>query len=79
MAGRKLDIETYNQIRPHQGLFNFTPAHVHQLVRAVEDPDEPIPEIARPILQMLIETLHRLANRVKIANGVSNRDMLRRI
>jgi putative transposase len=24
-------IETYNQIRPHQALFNFTPAHVHQL------------------------------------------------
>jgi putative transposase len=24
-------IESYNQCRPHQGLFNFTPAHVHQL------------------------------------------------
>jgi transposase InsO family protein len=24
-------IETYNQFRPHQALFNFTPAHVHQL------------------------------------------------
>ena len=24
-------IETYNQIRPHPALFNFTPAHVHQL------------------------------------------------
>jgi putative transposase len=24
-------IETYNQSRPHQALFNFTPAHVHQL------------------------------------------------
>ena len=24
-------IETYNQTRPHQALFNFTPAHVHQL------------------------------------------------
>ena len=23
-------IETYNEIRPHQALFNFTPAHVHQ-------------------------------------------------
>jgi putative transposase len=23
-------IESYNQIRPHQALFNFTPAHVHQ-------------------------------------------------
>jgi len=24
-------IESYNQFRPHQALFNFTPAHVHQL------------------------------------------------
>ena len=24
-------IESYNQTRPHQALFNFTPAHVHQL------------------------------------------------
>jgi len=24
-------IETYNRSRPHQALFNFTPAHVHQL------------------------------------------------
>jgi len=24
-------VETYNQSRPHQALFNFTPAHVHQL------------------------------------------------
>ena len=24
-------IETYNRLRPHQALFNFTPAHVHEL------------------------------------------------
>jgi hypothetical protein len=30
-------------------------------MQAVEDPDEPIPELARPILQMLIETLRGLA------------------
>src|SRR4051812_8089279 len=35
------------------------PAHVPQLLRAVEDPNEPIPEIARPVLQMPVETLHR--------------------
>jgi hypothetical protein len=29
-----------------------------QLVQAVNDPDEPVPEIARPILVMLIEALH---------------------
>jgi transposase len=40
------------------------PSHVHQLVRAVEDPDEPIPEIARPILSMLIGALHRLDEQI---------------
>ena len=31
--GKKLGvyIETYHQSRPHQALFNFTPAHVHEL------------------------------------------------
>jgi transposase len=40
------------------------PAHVPHLVRAVADPDEPIPEIARPVLQMLIEMLHRLDEQI---------------
>src|SRR3954465_11962657 len=31
-----------------------------QLVQGGETPDEPLPEIARPILQILIDTLHRL-------------------
>jgi transposase len=35
-------------------------AHVPQLVRAVEDGAEPIPELARPILQSLIEMLQAL-------------------
>jgi transposase len=35
------------------------PAHVPQLLRAVEDPNEPIPAIAQPVLQMPVETLHR--------------------
>jgi transposase len=57
-----------NALRGHLTEFGIVvakgPAHVHQLVRAVEDPDEPIPEIARPILQMLIETLHRLDEQI---------------
>ncbi|MBA1159171.1 IS110 family transposase [Microvirga mediterraneensis] len=57
-----------NALRGHLTEFGIVvakgPAHVHQLVRAVEDPDEPIPEIARPILQMLIETLHRLDEKI---------------
>jgi transposase len=42
------------------------PAHIPQLVRAVEDPHEPVPEIARPILQVLIETLRSLDNRIAL-------------
>jgi transposase len=57
-----------NALRGHLTEFGIVvtkgPAHVYQLVRAVEDPDEPIPEIARPILQMLIETLHRLNEQI---------------
>jgi transposase len=33
-------------------------------VRAVEDAAEPIPELARPILQMLVETLHWLDKQI---------------
>jgi hypothetical protein len=31
--GKKSDVnmETYNRSRPHQALFNFTPAHVHEV------------------------------------------------
>jgi transposase len=40
------------------------PAHIAQLVRAVEDGAEPIPELARPILQGLIEMLQALDDRI---------------
>jgi transposase len=57
-----------NALRGHLAEFGLIvakgPAHVHQLVRAVEDPDEPLPEIARPILQRLVETLHRLDEKI---------------
>jgi transposase len=42
------------------------PAHVPQLVQAVVNPDEPLPEIARPILQILIDTLHRLDEQIAL-------------
>ena len=42
-----------NALRGHLAEFGLVvakrPAHVPHLVRAVEDPDEPIPELARPI------------------------------
>src|ERR671913_353982 len=57
-----------NALRGHLAEFGLIvakgPAHVPHLLRAVEDPDEPIPEIARPILQMLAETLHRLDEKI---------------
>jgi transposase len=57
-----------NALRGHLAEFGLVaakgPARVPQLVQAVKDPDEPIPEIARPILQMLVETLHRLDEQI---------------
>src|SRR3954462_7764870 len=54
--------QVINALRGH--LFEFGlvvakgPAHVPELVQVVENPDEPLPEIARPVLQILIDTLH---------------------
>jgi transposase len=57
-----------NALRGHLAEFGIVaakgPARVPQLMRAVEDPDEPIPELARPILRMLVETLHRLDEQI---------------
>ena len=65
-----------NALRGHLAEFGIVaakgPARVPQLVRAVEDPDEPIPELARPILQMLIETLQR-PGRADRASGPRDR------
>ncbi len=35
-------------------------------MQAVVNPDEPLPEIARPILQILIDTLHRLDEQIAL-------------
>jgi transposase len=57
-----------NAMRGHLAEFGLVaakgPAHVSQLVRAVAAPEEPIPEIARPVLQMLVETLDRLDKQI---------------
>ena len=57
-----------NALRGHLAEFGIVtakgPAHVAQLVRAVEDEAEPIPELARPILQGLIEMLQALDDRL---------------
>jgi transposase len=57
-----------NALRGHLTEFGIVvakgPAHVPQLVQAVEDGAEPIPELARPILQGLIEMLQALDDRI---------------
>src|SRR3954453_15403986 len=57
-----------NALRGHLTEFGIVvakgPAHVPQLVRAVEAGAEPIPELARPILQGLIEMLQALDDRL---------------
>jgi transposase len=62
--------QTINALRGHLAEFGIVvakgPAHVPQLVQAVANPDEPIPEIARPILQILIDTLHRLDEQIAL-------------
>src|SRR5215207_416258 len=60
--------QVINALRGHLAEFGIVaakgPARVPQLMLAVEDPDEPIPELARPILQMLIETLRGLDKQI---------------
>jgi transposase len=62
--------QTINALRRHLAEFGIVvakgPAHVSQLVQAVENPDEPLPETARPILQILIDTLHRLDEQIAL-------------
>jgi transposase len=59
-----------NALRGHLAEFGIVvaqgPAHVSSLVRAVEDPAEPVPEIARAILSVLIEMLHTLDGRISL-------------
>jgi transposase len=77
-----------NALRGHLTEFGFVvakgPAHVPQLIQAVEDGTEPIPEIARPILQMLVEMLHRLNEQItrlddEIAQRAKENEAARRL
>jgi transposase len=77
-----------NALRGHLAEFGLIvakgPAHVPHLLRAVEDPNEPIPEIARPVLQMLVETLHRLDEQIagldqEVAQRAKENEMARRL
>src|SRR4051794_16936608 len=60
--------QVINALRGHLAEFGIVvakgPAHVPELVQVVETPDEPLPEIARPVLQILIDTLHRLDEQI---------------
>jgi transposase len=59
-----------NALRGHVAEFGIVvakgPVHVPQLVQAIEDPEEPVPEMARSILKMLIESLHALDDRIAV-------------
>jgi transposase len=80
--------QTINALRGHLAEFGTVvakgPAHVSQLVQAVENPDGPLPEIARPILQILIDTLHRLDEQIalldrEVAQRAKADEMARRL
>ena len=77
-----------NALRGHLTEFGIVvakgPAHVPQLIRAVEDPEEPIPEPARPILLGLIEMLQALDDRIagldrEIAQRAKEDETVRRL
>ncbi len=60
--------QTINAIRGHLAEFGMVaaqgPSHVAKLVSAIEDRDTDIPELARPILRLLVEQLRSLDERV---------------
>jgi transposase len=57
-----------NALRGHLAEFGLVrakgPAHVPHLVQVIEDGTESVPELARPVLKMLIETLHSLDEQI---------------
>jgi transposase len=77
-----------NALRGHMMEFGIVvakgPAHVPQLVQVLEDAAEPIPEIARPILQILIDTLNHLDEQIalldrEVAQRAKADEMARRL
>jgi transposase len=77
-----------NALRGHLAEFGIVaakgPARVPQLVRAVSDPDGPVPDLARPILQMLVETLQALDEQIacldrEVAQRATTDETVRRL
>lgn len=77
-----------NALRGHLAEFGLVvaqgPAHVAKLVMAVQDPEHPLPEAARPILYVLVDMLSLLDERVKlldveIARRAKEDDLARRL
>jgi transposase len=62
--------QTINALRGHLAEFGMVvaqgPAHLTKLVTAVKDPAIPLPEAARPILCVLVETLRSLDERIRL-------------
>jgi transposase len=62
--------QTINALRGHLAEFGMVvaqgPAHVAKLVTAVKDPAIALPEAARPILCVLVETLRSLDERIRL-------------
>jgi transposase len=71
--------QTINAIRGHLAEFGMIaaqgPFHVAKLISAIEDPDADIPELARPILRLLVEQLRSLDERVALLD----RELARRV
>ena len=59
-----------NALRGHLAEFGLIvaqgPAHVAKLIMAVQDPKQPLPEGARPILCVLVDMLNLLDQRIKL-------------
>src|SRR5690554_3333014 len=62
-----------NALRGHLAEFGIIvaqgPAHVVKLILAVEDPESPLPEMARPVLEVLVETLRALDERIRLLDA----------
>jgi len=59
-----------NALRGHLSEFGFVvakgPTHVRKLVSAIEDGDIDLPEISRPLLSILVDTLEALNARIRL-------------
>jgi transposase len=62
-----------NALRGHLAEFGIVvaqgPAHITKLILAVEDPEQLLPDMARPILGVLVETLHTLEERIRLLDN----------